>query len=108
MAGARSILRNLRRTETAFEQWTRRINALPGVLAKTVLKKANKAYDGRPALVVYLNITAYGHRDAEMIAAIEAVQSQFAGRFGGLYVLWQGRLFSSSPAHPTGEAVKGL
>jgi len=94
--------------EDPFEEWTRRLNTLPGVLAKTVLKKANKAYAGRPALVVYLNITAYGHREAEMVSAIEAVLSQFAGRFGGLHVLWQDRLFSSPPAHPTGEATKGL
>lgn len=93
--------------EDPFEEWTRRLNALPAVLAKTVLKKANKSYAGRPVLVVYLNITAYGHREAEMIVAIEAVLLQFAGRFGGLHVLWQGRLHSSLPAHPIGEPAKG-
>lgn len=94
--------------EDPFEEWTRRLNALPAVLAKTVENKANKSYAGRPALVVYLNISAYGHRDAEMITAIEGVLSQLGGRFGSLHVLWQGRLYSSSPAHSTGEATKGL
>lgn len=94
--------------EDPFEEWTRRLNALPAVLAQTIQKKASKGYDGRPALVVYLNITAYGHRDAEMIAAIEAILSQFADRFGGLHVLWQGRLYSSPPAQPTAAAATGL
>lgn len=95
--------------EDPFEEWTRRLNALPAVLTQTILKKANKTYSGRPTLVAYLNITAYGHRDAEMIAAIGTVLAQFGERFGGLHALWQGQLFSSSPpALSIGGAAKGL
>jgi hypothetical protein len=79
--------------EDPGHEWDRRISALPQVLLSTVRKKAMKAYSAKPTLVVYLNISAYGHRAGECRAAIRATIRAFSASFAGLYVLWGDELF---------------
>lgn len=74
------------------EQWDLRLDALPGTLEKAIKRKLNKHYTPAPTLVVYLNITAYGHRDAEMRSAIRRVKQLYNPMFEGLHILWQGEL----------------
>jgi hypothetical protein len=74
------------------EQWDLRLDALPGTLEKTIKKKQNKRYSPPPTLVVYLNISAYGHRDAEMRSAIGRIKQHYAPEFDGLHILWQREL----------------
>lgn len=78
--------------EDPGHEWDRRIDALPGVLADTILRKAQKRYSLAPTLVVYLNITAYGHRDEECRTAIRGAISAYSGSFACLYVIWQNEL----------------
>lgn len=73
-------------------EWDRRLDALPSVLERTILRKAKKAYSIKPYLVVYLNISAYHHRDEEMRAAISEIKIKYCPEFSGLYILWQGEL----------------
>jgi hypothetical protein len=74
------------------EQWDLRLDALPGTLEKTIKKKLSKRYSPPPTLLVYLNISAYGHRDAEMRRAIRRIKSHYAPEFDGLHILWQREL----------------
>jgi hypothetical protein len=72
------------------EDWDRRLDALPGALETTLRKKVAKRYQPPPILLLYLNISAYGHRDREMLSAIRQIKTKYAAHFAGLHILWAG------------------
>ncbi|WP_156648002.1 hypothetical protein [Methylobacterium sp. Leaf88] len=78
--------------EDPGEEWDRRLNALPDVLDSAISRKISKLYGAKPTLVVYLNISAYGHRDSEMRSAIGQAKAKYVDQFSDLYVLWQSEL----------------
>lgn len=79
--------------EDPGHEWDRRIDALPEVLRQTIERKVSKAYATRPSLVVYLNITAYRHREDECLKAIARHIEHHRPSFAGLYVIWQDQLY---------------
>jgi hypothetical protein len=79
-------------THDPGEEWDRRLDALPGVLDATIARKAGKRYSRSLTLLVYLNISAYGHREDEMIGAIAEVRERWCSHFAGVRILWQDHL----------------
>jgi len=76
-----------------IENWVKRAEAIPGALEKVIGDKVKKRY-GRPcALVVYLNISEYGIRQAETEQAIANIKDKYGSEFQHLWILWKGTVF---------------
>jgi hypothetical protein len=79
------------RSETV-DEWEKQAKAIPVELDRAIGNKAEKNYDPRPTLVVYLNLNGHGTRKAEIESIIEDAKRKHALSFEGIYVLWNGRL----------------
>jgi hypothetical protein len=75
------------------EDWIERAESIPAQLDKVVSAKVEKHYASPFALVVYLNISEYGIRQAETEQAIAAIKDRYGPKFEHLWILWKGKVF---------------
>jgi hypothetical protein len=80
------------------ENWHQRLDQLPSALSCGIQKKERLHYPPQTILLIYLNISGHGVRQAEMERAIRAILSN-PSKFAAVDVIWQGKLFSSSATH---------
>jgi hypothetical protein len=76
-----------------FDNWVKRADAIPGALEKAIGDKVKKRYGSPCALVVYLNISEYGIRQAETEQAIANIKDRYGLEFQYLWILWKGTVF---------------
>jgi hypothetical protein len=76
-----------------IENWVKRAEAIPGALEKAIGDKVKKRYGSPCALVVYLNISEYGIRQAETEQAIANTKDKYGSEFQHLWILWKGTVF---------------
>jgi hypothetical protein len=74
------------------EKWVERAALIPGALDNAIARKVKKRYGSPTWLLVYLNISEYGIRQAETEAAIAEIKQRYVGSFAALYVLWKDKL----------------
>jgi hypothetical protein len=82
------------------ENWVDRANGIRSALEKAITKKGEKRYGSGVWLVVYLNIgsvylnmRSWDIRQAEKIeCAIAEIKQRHGPLFGGLFVIWNGKL----------------
>jgi hypothetical protein len=75
------------------ENWVKRAEAIPGALEKAIGDKVKKQYGSPCALVVYLNLSEYGIRQAETEEAIANIKDKYCLKFQYLWILWKGKVF---------------
>jgi hypothetical protein len=76
-----------------IENWVKRAEAIPGALEKAIGDKVKKRYGSPCALVVYLNISEYGIRQAETEQTIANIKDKYGSKFQHLWILWKGKVF---------------
>jgi hypothetical protein len=74
------------------EDWVARAAAIPAALDKAIADKKKKRYGSKMWLVIYLNISEWGIRQAEIERAIAAIKQRYAASFDQLFVLWKAKL----------------
>ena len=62
-------------------------------MEKAIGDKVKKRYGSPCALVVYLNISEYGIRQAETEQAIANAKDKYGSEFQHLWILWKGTVF---------------
>lgn len=75
------------------ENWVARAEAIPAALKNRIERKAKKRYGSPAMLLVYLNISEYGIRQADTEQIITKVKAQHASTFEKIVVLWKDRLY---------------
>jgi hypothetical protein len=95
------VIRETRRREDEYkvgvppgetvDDWEERAKTIPAELELVMQKKANKHYDPKPTLVVYLNV-GFGAPENVILPIIEDAKKRHAASFDGIYVLWEGKL----------------
>jgi hypothetical protein len=75
------------------EDWIERAESIPAQLDKVVSAKVEKHYGSPFALVVYLNISAYGIKQAETEQAIATIKDRYGSKFQHLWILWKDKVF---------------
>jgi len=75
------------------ENWIARAESIPHYLREAIEAKSKKNYGSPCWLVVYLNISEFGIRQAEIERIIEVVKAEFATSFEAISVLWKGALY---------------
>jgi hypothetical protein len=79
--------------EDPVEDWVARAEAIPAALDGAISNKKKKRHGNKMWLVVYLNISEWGIRQAETELAIAQIKSLYADSFDQLFVLWKEKLF---------------
>jgi hypothetical protein len=74
------------------EDWIERADAISGALEKAIADKVQKRYSSKLWLVIYLNISEWGIRQAEIELAIAAIKQRYAPSFDALFVIWKDKL----------------
>jgi hypothetical protein len=74
------------------EDWVARAEAIPAALDKAIADKKKKRYGSKTWLVVYLNISEWGIRQAETELIIAQTKQLYADSFDKLFVLWKDKL----------------
>jgi hypothetical protein len=74
------------------EDWIAAADALPAALEEAIARKVKKKYGSPVTLVVYVNISEYGIRQAQGRNAIADIKRKYAGSFADLHVLWKDEL----------------
>jgi hypothetical protein len=75
------------------QNWVARAESIPHYLEEAITAKCKKNYGSPCWLIVYLNISEWGIRQAETERTIEAAKAQFAGSFEAISVLWKEKLY---------------
>jgi hypothetical protein len=75
------------------ENWVERAESIPAALEKAVSNKVEKRYGSPFTLVVYLNISEYGIRQAETERAIANIKDRYGASFQHLWILWKDKVF---------------
>jgi hypothetical protein len=75
------------------EDWVKRAGQIPSALEKAITDKVAKRYALPVVLLVYLNISEWGIRQAESEYAIRCIKSRHAASFSGLHILWKDKWF---------------
>jgi hypothetical protein len=75
------------------ENCLERAESIPAELCKAVSNKVKKRYESPCALVVYLNISDYGKRQAETEQAIAKIKDKYGPEFQHLWILWKGKVY---------------
>jgi hypothetical protein len=75
------------------ENWVARAESIPHYLEEAISTKSKKNYGSPCWLIVYLNISEWGIRQAETERTIEAAKARFAGSFEAISVLWKEKLY---------------
>jgi hypothetical protein len=73
--------------------WIARADQVPAALAAVIATKIGKHYAGRASLLVYLNISEYGIRQAEIEAAMTIAIAPALPHFQRVWILWKVRLY---------------
>jgi hypothetical protein len=76
----------------SVDDWLARADALPQALEEAISRKIAKRYGSPVTLVVYLNISEYGVRQAQCRNAIGEIKSRYSRSFAGLHILWKDEL----------------
>jgi hypothetical protein len=79
-------------THDPEENWVERANRIPSALEKAISKRLEKRYGSGMWLVVYLNISTWGIRQAEIECAIAEIKQRHGQSFSGLFVIWKDKL----------------
>ena len=80
-------------TKDPVENWIARGDSIPKYLDEVIGAKKKKNYASPCWLVVYLNISKYGIRQAETEQVIAATKARYAEGFVAISVLWKGKLY---------------
>jgi hypothetical protein len=75
------------------EDWIARADQAPAALSGVIAKKIRKRYAGHASLLVYLNITEFGIRQAEIEAAMKPAVAPALTHFDRVWILWKERLY---------------
>ena len=75
------------------EDWITRADQAPAWLRAACLKKAGKRYGGRASLVIYLNVSEYGIRQAEIEASFPSATEVAKDAFDSVWVLWKDKAY---------------
>jgi hypothetical protein len=76
-----------------IENWIARAAQAPAALSEAIAKKIGKRYAGRASLLVNLNISEFGIRQAEMEAAMPPAVAPALPYFPRVWILWKARLY---------------
>ncbi len=87
------------------EDLERRAGEITTALKDRITKKVSKKYSPTTILLVYLNMSARGFRQAEVRSKICSVLSDNFG-FADIAVLWNGKMFSCSVDRSVGHAAR--
>jgi hypothetical protein len=68
--------------------WIARAEQTPAWIASVCQKKVDKRYDGRARLVLYLNVSDHGVRQAEIVASFQSATSVAKDHFDAIWILW--------------------
>ena len=80
-------------SEDPVEDWIARAEAVPGALQTAVRKKQAKHYGKHENLLIYLNISEYGIRHNEIIAAFPDATRDAREIFKSVWILWGEQAF---------------
>lgn len=75
-----------------IEDWIARADQAPAALSAVIATKIGKHYAGRASLLVYLNISEFGVRQAEIEAAMAPAIAPALPYFPRVWILWKDRL----------------
>jgi hypothetical protein len=75
------------------ENWVARAESIPHYLDEAILAKSKRNYGSSCWLVVYLNISEYGVRQAEIERSIASIKQSYSGSFEAITVLWKDKLY---------------
>jgi hypothetical protein len=75
------------------EDWIARADQAPAALSAVVATKIGKHYAGRASLLINLNISEFGIRQAEIEAAMRPAIAPALPYFDRVWILWKTRLY---------------
>ena len=75
------------------ENWIARAEQVPAALAAVIGAKIGKHYGSRATLLVYLNISEFGVRQAEIEAAMPRAAAPALPHFQRVWIFWKVRLY---------------
>jgi hypothetical protein len=76
-----------------IEDWIARADQVPAALSAVIVAKIGKLYAGRASLLVNLNISEFGIRQAEIEAAMTPAMMPALPHFQRVWILWKTRLY---------------
>ena len=79
------------------EDWIARAEQAPAWLRAASQKKASKRYCGRASLVIYLNLSEFGIRQAQVEACFSVATETAKDAFDAVWVLWKNRPYQVWP-----------
>lgn len=82
-----------------IEDWIARADQVPKALSAVVTTKIGKRYAGRASLLVNLNISEFGIRQAQIEAAMAPAMEPALPHFQRVWILWKVRLYGPWTAH---------
>jgi hypothetical protein len=69
------------------------VGTIPAILAHAIRKKISKGYPPTASLVVYLNVSEWGLRQAEIEAALHDSTAMARNSFRQVWVFWKSRFY---------------
>lgn len=75
------------------EDWIARADQASAALAAVITTKISKHYAGRASLLVYLNVSEFGIRQAEIEAAMTPAVTPALPHFSQIWILWKSKLY---------------
>jgi hypothetical protein len=88
--------RNADPSKTYFdpvENWIARAEAIPPALQKAIEKKIGKRYGSKANLLVYLNISEFGIRQAEIETSFAEIAKKGKDHFTSICILWKNKAY---------------
>jgi hypothetical protein len=76
-----------------IEDWIERADQVPSARSAVIATKIGKRYAGRASLLVNLNISEFGIRQAEIEAAMAPAVAPALPCFERVWILWKARLY---------------
>jgi hypothetical protein len=76
-----------------MEDWITRADQVPKALATVIASKVGKRYAGCVSLLIYLNISEFGIRRAEIGAAMATAVAPALPYFRRVWILWKAQLY---------------
>lgn len=75
------------------ENYMARAERAPEAIRARCMAKAAKRYDGRAALLIYLNISDFGTRHQEIVKSFPEATAPAKDAFTEVWVLWKARVY---------------
>lgn len=75
------------------EDWIARAEQTPAWIAEVCQKKADKRYQGRANLVIYLNVGEYGIRQKQIEGCFPSATSAVKDHFDAAWILWKAKAY---------------